>query len=203
MNLRRSGARGTAVSGLWQPQLWPIPATVVAMATAAAAMAMAMATTGQWQWQPKRECRTLPRTCRSRLAGEPVRSGTHDVFDQARSPASRFLQIASSPVRFLHRPPRTPKPPAPTKKAPILGALSSVQQARSALRAASLGQPEHQQQQIMVRPGGITDLGHARQWAMAFAMHRTQNPWPGLLPGSHRNGRHAQCPDQKQTSCHF
>jgi cytochrome oxidase assembly protein ShyY1 len=79
MNLRRSAARREAVLGLSQPQWWPIAATVVAMATAA--MAMAMATTGQWQWQPKRKCRELPRTCRSRLAGEPVRSGTHDVFD--------------------------------------------------------------------------------------------------------------------------
>ncbi|KGF63372.1 hypothetical protein LT42_15740 [Pseudomonas lutea] len=60
------------------------------------AMAMAMATTGQWRWQPQRKCRTLPRTCRSRLAGEPVRSDTHDVFDLPRSPASRLLQITAA-----------------------------------------------------------------------------------------------------------
>jgi hypothetical protein len=67
-----------------------------------------------------------------------------------------------------------------------------------------LGHPEHEQQQLMIRLGRDTDFGDPRHRALLpDTLHRTENLCPGLLPGSQGQGRYAQRPQQKQTSCNF
>lgn len=74
----------------------------------------------------------------------------------------------------------------------------------SPLGLEPLGQAEHEQQQILIRPDLFRMCSSVgRNTAIAKSIAIAQDRRARLMPGGRSQGGHAQCTDKEQTSSNF